>query len=259
MHNYTFPHCSATILDTADRPSQTKPAGRLCWINLLIKCAADKDGEVGHVCLLLNTQLSLSGNLTGNVPVFHNAQLSKFPHQLTMCYFYFTNVLFCCLFSSLPDTFPLCKLHLQYDALFSYCSCCVPSQSTYLGIFETEMTHVVVDQAEGKAPVHEGQAPLRGESAVSTHAAQLYTTGMILDKTNPFLRMRNSPEYAKLGRFCVFACGVQTLMKLARLRLMQRASSGISMWRMVMCGMMDNTSDCSAWWKLSGKRWARGI
>lgn len=50
-----------------------------------------------------------------------------------------------------------------------------------------------------------------------------------------------------------------TLMKLARLRLMLRASSGISVWRMVMWGMMDNTSDCSVWWKLSGKRWARGI
>lgn len=52
---------------------------------------------------------------------------------------------------------------------------------------------------------------------------------------------------------------IQTLMKLARLRLMLRASSGISMWRMVMCGMIDSVKDWSAWWKLSGKRWVRGI
>lgn len=35
----------------------------------------------------------------------------------------------------------------------------------YLGISEAEMTHVVVDQAEGEAPVHEGQASLRTEEA----------------------------------------------------------------------------------------------
>ncbi len=45
------------------------------------------------------------------------------------------------------------------------------SQSVYLGIFETEMAHVVVDQAESKAPVHEGEAPLRRESVISKHAA----------------------------------------------------------------------------------------
>lgn len=42
--------------------------------------------------------------------------------------------------------------------------------SAYLGIFETEVTHVVVDQAEGKAPVHDSQTPLWGESVVSPHA-----------------------------------------------------------------------------------------
>lgn len=51
----------------------------------------------------------------------------------------------------------------------------------YLGIFETEMTHVVVDQAKGKAPVHDGQAPLRRESVVSTHAAEAYAIGVIPD------------------------------------------------------------------------------
>lgn len=49
----------------------------------------------------------------------------------------------------------------------------------YLGIFETEMTHVVVDQAEGKAPVHGGHAPLRRESMVSTHAAEVCEIGVI--------------------------------------------------------------------------------
>lgn len=39
----------------------------------------------------------------------------------------------------------------------------------YLGIFETEMTHVVIDQAKGEAPVHEGQAPLRKEEVCLAH------------------------------------------------------------------------------------------
>lgn len=47
------------------------------------------------------------------------------------------------------------------------------SLSTYLGIFETKMTHVVVDQAEGKAPIHDGQALLWRESKVSTQAADV--------------------------------------------------------------------------------------
>lgn len=44
------------------------------------------------------------------------------------------------------------------------------------------MTHIVVDQAESKAPVHDGQAPLWGESTVSKHAVM----GAISDKTNTF-------------------------------------------------------------------------
>lgn len=35
------------------------------------------------------------------------------------------------------------------------------------------MTHVVVDQAESKAPVHDDQAPLRRESMVSTYTAEV--------------------------------------------------------------------------------------
>ena len=56
----------------------------------------------------------------------------------------------------------------------------------YLGIFETEVTHVVVDQAEGEAPVHDGQAPLRGESVVSTQAGEECATGETNDKTSIF-------------------------------------------------------------------------
>lgn len=43
----------------------------------------------------------------------------------------------------------------------------------YLGILETEVTHVVVDQAESKAPIHDGQTPLRKESMVIKHAAEV--------------------------------------------------------------------------------------
>lgn len=44
----------------------------------------------------------------------------------------------------------------------------------YLGIFETEVTHVVVDQAESKAPVHDCQTPLKKESMVIKHAAKVW-------------------------------------------------------------------------------------
>lgn len=53
----------------------------------------------------------------------------------------------------------------------------------YLGIFETEMTHVVVDQAKGKAPVHDGQASLRRETGVSAHVVEVCETDVIRDKT----------------------------------------------------------------------------
>lgn len=36
----------------------------------------------------------------------------------------------------------------------------------YLGVFECEGTHVVVDQAEGKASVHEGQTALRRQAQI---------------------------------------------------------------------------------------------
>ena len=54
--------------------------------------------------------------------------------------------------------------------------CCAGllSQSMYLGILETEVTHVVVDQAESKAPIHDGQTPLRKESMVIKHAAEVW-------------------------------------------------------------------------------------
>ena len=39
----------------------------------------------------------------------------------------------------------------------SVCVCVYP------GIMKGEATHVVVDQAEGKTSVHEGEAPLQGE------------------------------------------------------------------------------------------------
>lgn len=106
----------------------------------------------------LNTQLCLSLNITGSVPVFHKAQVV----QSTFSLHYYA------LF-----TYSSCSVQ-QYNALLSVQLCAGPlSQSMYLGIFETEMTHVVVDQAKGKAPVHEGQAPLGRESGISTHAAQV--------------------------------------------------------------------------------------
>lgn len=40
--------------------------------------------------------------------------------------------------------------------------------ATYLGIFQAEMTHVVVDQAETKTSVHDSQAPLKWERGDST-------------------------------------------------------------------------------------------
>lgn len=58
-----------------------------------------------------------------------------------------------------------------------------PNQNMYLGIFESEMTHVVVDQAKGKAPVHDGQASLRRETGVSAHAVEVCETDVIQDKT----------------------------------------------------------------------------
>lgn len=58
------------------------------------------------------------------------------------------------------------------------------SLNMYLGIFETEMTHVVVDQAEAKAPVHDGQAPLWRESLVSINTAKVYAIVENYDKTN---------------------------------------------------------------------------
>lgn len=40
------------------------------------------------------------------------------------------------------------------------------------------MAHVVVDQAKGKAPVHDGQAPLRRRIIVSAHDAGGYELQM---------------------------------------------------------------------------------
>lgn len=67
----------------------------------------------------------------------------------------------------------------------------------YLRIFETEMTHVVIDQTEGKTSVHEGQAPLRrGEDRLGLmllrccvkvgslcSAVELNITGIVQDQT----------------------------------------------------------------------------
>lgn len=53
------------------------------------------------------------------------------------------------------------------------------SLSMYLGIFETKMTHVVVDQAECKAPVHDGQAPLRKKSVVRVHITEVCERGVM--------------------------------------------------------------------------------
>lgn len=84
-------------------------------------------------------------------------------------------------------------------------------------------------------------------------------------KSDQLLRSRGSwtsnlwAEYVEVKPNRSKRNGFQTLMRLARLRLMLRASSVISLCRMVMWGMMDSTRDCSAWWKLSGKRWGRGI
>lgn len=104
----------------------------------------------------LNTQLCLSGNITGNVSHTLVSTLSaenvftvysgphifeQFPYTLL-----FTNY-----------TFLLSGRRLLHDGLLS--------RGTYLGIFEAEMTHVMIDQAEGKAPVHESQAPLQREEA----------------------------------------------------------------------------------------------
>lgn len=56
----------------------------------------------------------------------------------------------------------------------------------YLGIFESEMTHVVIDQTKGKAPVHECQAPLKREKEnwLAHIHAKKYAIYVIPDKTN---------------------------------------------------------------------------
>jgi len=60
-------------------------------------------------------------------------------------------------------------MRLQKNTIYTY----LYTPSMYLGISQTKMTHVVVDQAEGKAPVHEYQAPLRertrGQGIDTTH------------------------------------------------------------------------------------------
>lgn len=84
---------------------------------------------------------------------------------------------------------------------------------------------------------------------------------MINDKINNnlILELRKSDFWTESQGLVYGYVHFNTLIKLARLKLTLRASSGISVWRMVMWGMMDNTNDCSVWWKLSGNRWARGI
>lgn len=72
MHKYNSPHCSVIILATADMPSQTKPAGRLCWFNLLVKYAADTDRQA-----IKYTTVPL-GNIAGNVPVSQTTSSPKF-------------------------------------------------------------------------------------------------------------------------------------------------------------------------------------
>lgn len=154
----------------------------------------------------------------------------------------------------------------------------------YLWIFETEMAHVVVDETEGETSVHESQAPLGRERdrVREREREQCYTRNSTLVKPMMLLStarrkyrfsdwffqkcgmwnvVEKTPKVGRLlwGAVLAEETAIQTLMKLARLRLMLRASSGISMWRMVMCGMIDSVKDCSAWWKLSGKRWVRGI
>ena len=85
------------------------------------------------------------------------------------------------------------RCHNEYICSKCEVVCCAGllSPSMYLGIFEAEVTHVVVDQAESKASVHDGQAPLKKEIMVSTHTAEVWK---IPRKTEIFLDLVKNPK-----------------------------------------------------------------
>lgn len=104
----------------------------------------------------LNTQLCSSGTITDNVAVSVLLPVCQQKKKSTFLLFSVTSDL------HVFQIFPKCAY--STFLLSVQLSCTGPQcQPMYLGIFETEMTHVVIDQTEGKAPVHERQAPLRRE------------------------------------------------------------------------------------------------
>lgn len=70
------------------------------------------------------------------------------------------------------------------------------------------MAHVVVDQAKGKAPVHDGQAPLRRRIIVSAHDAGGYELQMakVAQKKGPNQAKQNNHPSDQLPFKFILEC-----------------------------------------------------